>query len=405
MISAVVRSATVSLAALLVVAPIALPSQTEVRALWVVRTSLTSPSMVAAMVDAAKAGGFNTLLVQVRGRGDAYYQHGIEPRPLALAALPSFDPLAATIVRAHAAGLRIHAWININLVAGMNPPISREHVIYRHPEWLMVPEALAQDLLHADPRDPQYTVRLQQYIHTRPRDVEGLYVSLVSDAARRYTVGVIRNIVERYDVDGVHLDYIRYPEEDFDYGRDTLAAFRSAVTADLTPDDRRRYDARSSVDPLTYPKAFPARWRAFRSDSLTAVVSQVRQVVRSVRPRAVLSAAVAPDLRVASVHRLQDWGTWLERGLIDVVCPMAYTPDGGVFATQIAAARQVAGDRRLWAGIGAYRLSEDQIVGNVQAARRLGAAGVILYSYDSLTEPPRGREYLAQVARAAFSTR
>jgi uncharacterized lipoprotein YddW (UPF0748 family) len=83
---------------------------------------------------------------------------------------------------------------------------------------------------------------------------------------------------------------------------------------------------------------------------------------------------------------------------------MAYTPDAGVFATQIAAARQIAGDHPLWAGIGAYRLSADQIVENVQAARRLGAAGVILFSYDSLTEPPRGRAYLAQVARAAFST-
>lgn len=82
-----------------------LHAQDEVRALWVVRTTLTSPSAIAAMVAAAKSGGVNTLLVQVRGRGDAYSQNGIEPRPVSLATQPSFDPLATTIAKAHEAGL------------------------------------------------------------------------------------------------------------------------------------------------------------------------------------------------------------------------------------------------------------------------------------------------------------
>src|SRR5712692_6242553 len=63
----------------------------EVRALWVVRTTLTSQSAIESMVKQAQAGGFNTLLVQVRGRGDAYYQNAKEPRPPALDADPNFD--------------------------------------------------------------------------------------------------------------------------------------------------------------------------------------------------------------------------------------------------------------------------------------------------------------------------
>ena len=62
----------------------------------------------------------------------------------------------------------------------------------------------------------------------------------------------------------------------------------------------------------------------------------------------------------------------------------------------------LAGTHPLWAGIGAYRLSPSQIVENVQAARRLGVTGMILFSYDSLTGPTRGPEYLSQVGRAAF---
>ena len=79
---------------------------------------------------------------------------------------------------------------------------------------------------------------------------------------------------------------------------------------------------------------------------------------------------------------------------------MAYTTDATLFASQVAAARQLAGTHPLWAGIGAYRLSSEQIVENVTAARRLGAGGIILFSYDSLTDPARGRDYLTEVGRS-----
>ena len=79
----------------------------EVRALWVVRTSLTSPDAIKQMVKRAVDGGFNTLIVQVRGRGDAYYHSRWEPRAETLAQQDSsFDPLELVINQAHEAGLR-----------------------------------------------------------------------------------------------------------------------------------------------------------------------------------------------------------------------------------------------------------------------------------------------------------
>ena len=81
---------------------------------------------------------------------------------------------------------------------------------------------------------------------------------------------------------------------------------------------------------------------------------------------------------------------------------MAYTTDGKLFAAQIASDYAIAGAHPLWAGIGAYRLTPSQIAENVQAARRVGVSGIILFSYDSLTEPARGPAYLSQIGRAAF---
>jgi uncharacterized lipoprotein YddW (UPF0748 family) len=384
-------------------APTALARE-EVRALWVVRTSLTSPAAVDEMVTAARASGFNTLLVQIRGRGDAYYLGGVEPRPAALVSQPNFDPLATAVSKAHQAGLAVHAWINVNLVAGTDLPTARAHVVYRHPEWLMVPRALGEDLAALDPSGPEYLGRLSRYARSQPSELEGLYLSPVMPGAIEYTRAVVRDIVQRYAVDGVHFDYVRYPNDDFDYSRETLAAFRRDVLVDLTPADLRRYDARAAADPFIYTRAFPERWHGFRVTRLTALVAALRDTVKSIRPGALVSAAVAPDPVEAAGRRLQDWERWLSQDLIDVVCPMAYTTDAAVFASQIAAAQGVAGRHPLWAGIGAYRLSNEQIVDSIQTARRLGAGGVILFSYDSLIAPARGSGYLTQLGKAAFST-
>jgi uncharacterized lipoprotein YddW (UPF0748 family) len=409
MVHAVLRSVVITIVAALVVITPPVHAQdaaAEVRALWVVRTTLTSPTAIAAMVSAAKAGGFNTLLVQIRGRGDAYFQHGVEPRPPSLDAQPAFDPLATTIERAHDAGLQVHAWINVNLIAGANDlPSARGHIVYRHPEWLMVPRALAPDLARIDPRSPEYLGRLARYVRSQSGELEGIYVSPVSAGAADYTTSVVRDIAERYAIDGVHLDYIRYPREDFDYSRDAVAAFRASLDADLTAAERRRYDARAAAgEPMIYTAAFPERWRTFRAARLTALVTSLRHTLKIVKPAAVMSVAVVPDAQEAATHRLQDWRHWLDRGLVDVVCPMAYTTDASVFAAQIASARRIAGAHPLWAGIGAYRLSRDQIVDNVQTARRLGVGGIILFSYDSLADPAHGPGYLSQVGRAAFNT-
>jgi uncharacterized lipoprotein YddW (UPF0748 family) len=396
-------AALIFLTALFHVVPAARASD-EVRALWVVRTSLTSPEAVASMVDTARAAGFNTLLVQVRGRADAYYREGLEPRATPLVDRPDFDPLALVIEQAHAAGLQVHAWINFNLVAGTGElPASSEHIVYRHPEWLMVPQSLAASLVTLDPKGPEYLGRLSRYARSHSDAIEGVYLSPMASGSIAYTVGVIRDIATRYAVDGVHLDYLRYPNEDFDYSRVALEAFRQDVIQDLGAADQRRYDARRADDPLIYTRAFPERWRRFRMSRLTDLLVRIKETVKAARPDLVVSAAVAPDPDEAAERRLQNWRSWLDRDLIDVVCPMAYATDSATFAAQVGAARVAAGTHPLWAGIGAYRLSSAEVIGNVAAARKLGVGGIVLFSYDSLTGPARAPGYLAALGRAAFT--
>lgn len=121
-------------------------SANEVRALCVVRNTLTSPERIRAMVEHARAAGFNTLIVQVRGRGDAYYRSRWEPRATTLKDQPAnFDPLAVTLSEAKRRNLRVHAWINTSLLANLDElPTDPAHVYNAHPDWLAVPRARRQ---------------------------------------------------------------------------------------------------------------------------------------------------------------------------------------------------------------------------------------------------------------------
>jgi uncharacterized lipoprotein YddW (UPF0748 family) len=378
----------------------------EIRALLVQRASLTTPVSIAVLVRSAREHGFNTLLVQVRGRGDAYFNEGLEPRAADLQRQPAtFDPLAAVLDAAHSAGLRVHAWVNLNLIASAaDLPIAREHLVHRHPDWLMVPRDVAQELARIPTDSPAYLGKLARWTRAQSEEVEGLYVSPVIPAAAEYAQNVVRELAKRYAVDGVHFDYAGYPSERFDYSRPAIAEFRASVRQRLSDVVRRGLDERESIDLFAYPDTLPDDWRAFRISRLTILVNQLRSAVKTERRAALVTVATAPDLRDAYDRRLQDWGTWLDKGLVDAVCPKAYTPDAGRFAEQIAAARTVAGGRAVWAGIGADQLSPAQTIENIQTARRLGAAGVVLFSYDRLTDPQHSSpDYLAVVGRAVFA--
>jgi uncharacterized lipoprotein YddW (UPF0748 family) len=342
--------------------------------------------------------------VQVRGRGDAYFSGGVEPRAASLAGQPSgFDPLAHTIARARAAGLRVHAWMNVNLIAGVGDmPVDSRHVVVRHPEWLMVPRELADALTRVEPSDPEYVKRLVEYAGARPNEIEGLYLSPLTDASAEYTASVIADVVRRYDIDGVHLDYARYPSEVFDYSRTAMDAFRASVLPHLVPDERMRLDLRRSTTSTIYADMFPERWRNFRRDQLTKLVVRIRDVVKAARPAAVFSAAVLPDAADATERRFQDWPGWLLYGLLDVVCPMVYTTDPDLFATHIRAVRALGRREAVWGGIGAYRLSPQEVVGRVRLAQSLDVGGIVLFSYDSLAGGPLGPLQVVGVGRAAF---
>ena len=382
----------------------------EVRGLWVVRSTMTSEQEVRDMVDRAASAGFNTLIVQVRGRADAFYLSSLEPRAETVTGPPDFDPLALAIEEGHRRGLAVHAWVNVHLVWGPGAlPESPRHLVNEHPDWLAVPEALALELHDVDPFDSRYVEALGRYARERSATVEGLFSSPSHPEVQERVHAVWMDLVERYDLDGIHFDYVRFPSNEFDYSRGALERFRGWVTPRLPDDRRAELERAADADPLAFVRALPEPWDEFRRAQITGLVERLSGAVKARRPEVVVSAAVIADVSTAYTHRFQDWPRWLAEGILDVAVPMAYTPDDRRFETYIRTARDAAGERaRLWAGIGVYLDTFEGTLRKIDRARGLDAGGVVLFSYDWATGEGRGdpqSPFLTRVGSERFGSR
>ena len=265
-------------------------------------------------VDRCAQLGFDTVLFQVRGNATVFYPSDLEPWAEQLGwSDPGFDPLRVALDRAHQLGLQLHAWVNVMPAWwGTSPPESAEHLYYKRPEWFWFDQ------------------------HGRRQPLcERFYVSLnpCLPAVRAHLVSVMTDLVARYDVDGLHLDYLRFPNEppaiaagsDSDYPRDpgTLKLFRRDVG-----------------DPQRDPERDPKAWDGWRCDQVTRLLAEIRRAVKRRAPQLVLSAAVGSDPERALEH-FQDVRTWLERDLLDAVFPMNYTADAALFEERLSAWREL----------------------------------------------------------------
>src|SRR5678815_2789298 len=159
----------------------------------------------------------------VRGGGDAYYQSALAPPSPALKApLTDFDPLSYLITVAHRSGIEVHAWLNIYYVWSDTkhaPPAG--HVAVTHPEWLLS-DAKGTRMDHV----PASKWKAQ--------GIEGSFISPGVPEYRRHMVDVVHELVRNYQVDGIHLDYIRFPNKTYSYD----------------PVSRSRFLLRYGVDPV-----------------------------------------------------------------------------------------------------------------------------------------------------------
>ena len=272
-------------------------AQYEARGIWINRWQFGSADELRQEIQRCAAYGFNQVYVQVRGRADAFYQSAYEPWAQELSGTlgndPGWDPLRVAVETAHSQGIEIHAWLNVLTVwSGSTAPpdnTTPRHLWHAHPEWLMVDSGGSAMSLGSG---------------------EYQWVSPGIPAVVGHLADVVQDIVDHYDVDGIHLDRMRYPGTDYSYDTVSNNAFAEAQQQN--------------------PSLSRAQWQR---DRITGVVAAIHERIAASGKRVVLSAATggiykndfgwAPVLEAYHEY-FQDPAAWDAAGIIDVNIPMIY---------------------------------------------------------------------------------
>jgi uncharacterized lipoprotein YddW (UPF0748 family) len=349
------------------------PTPLEARALWVTRWDYSDSEDVQEIVNRAADANFNILFFQVRGVADAYYRSNYEPWAERLTGTlgqdPGWDPLATAVEMAHAVGLELHAWINIYPVwvtssKGDAPP---QDVTPQHLFWKLSHAYGWADWRQWDEEGPML---LDDY----PPSIY-LCASPAVTLTVEHIVSVCQDIVTNYDVDGVHLDNIRYAGPEFSHDPISEATFAQAQIFD--PD---------------------LIWEDWQRAQVTHLVGQIYEQVILTHQNVMLTAAVWPIYR-----DYWDWITndgydgyyqdsqgWMREEVIDAIAPMLYTitvkdyPDR--FDVLVRDFVSNANGRHVYPGITADYASFDAIWSRIEMARQAGAAGQAIFSYSYINQ-------------------
>jgi uncharacterized lipoprotein YddW (UPF0748 family) len=340
----------------------------EARGVWVRPTEKTRVE-IAATLDRMAQAGFNLVYLETFYNGFTIFpsatatRYGIAPQR------PEFvgiDALQVWIEEAHLRGLQLHAWVE-NFFVGGESLGGPGPILSVYPEWAAVER---QDV---GKPGPQPSAAENSYYFLDPAIPE----------ARRYLLDLYTEMLRKYNLDGLHLDYIRYPislplENSFSYSDHSRQAFQAEYGVDpytITPDGN--------------PDAW-TNWVAWRQNNITSFVEQIRTLIDAGESRAALSAAVFPDEFDSKIKKLQDWERWTQRGWMDFMAGMSFGRSAESVANDTAAMRKTIGDQAL-IYTGAYgpflALPPDTMVDQVNGIRAHGGHGVSLFAWGQISQP------------------
>ena len=296
-----------------------------------------------------KENGFNVILPNMLWGGTAYYPSKVLPAYGELA--ERGDQIEQCLTACRKYGVACHVWkVNWN----MSSHAPKEFV------ERMVREGRVQKLFSGE-------VKESWLCPSHPDNQELEVASMLE-------------IVRVYKVDGVHFDYIRYPDGNACFCDGCRARFEAKLgrpVAQWPQDTRQNEEVR-------------AAWLAFRRANIDTVVRRVSHESHAIRPSVQVSAAVFRNWPMDRDSIGQDWGMWCEQGWLDFVCPMDYVDSNASFRNIVSLQKAFAAKVPLYPGIGlsCWKDPHDaaKLAEQIAITRELGLSGFTVFNYDANAE-------------------
>lgn len=367
-------------------AEVAEPAEPTPRGMWVLcqgsQRVLDDASRIPRLIAQAQELGATDLFVQVYRGGRAWFDSSLaDPSPwqAGVAASGGVDPLKALLEQAHAADLRVHAWVNVlNLATNARAPI-----IESLGRGAVLVDQAGRSVLDY----PGYDIPQPDRAYYR-MGTPGVWLDPAAPGVAARLTETFAELLTRYPaLDGLHLDYIRYP------GVLPFApGSRFGVGLDMGHGEgtRARFREETGLEAPRPPKALghANRWDAWRRDKVTELVRGIRDASVAAAPDVQLSAAVWAHAERAYLSIGQDWRRWLDDDLLAFAVPMAYTLDHRLLRYQAEAFAMTPHGPRTWLGLGSWLFAKrpEGAMEQIAIAEAAGAAGIVLFSWDAIAD-------------------
>jgi uncharacterized lipoprotein YddW (UPF0748 family) len=281
-------------------------AQPEIRAIWLDRGTIVkarSESDLAKIFDRLATAGINTVFFETINAGYTIYPSRIAPQQNPL--VRGWDPLEAAVKLAHERNMELHAWVwafaagnqRHNLILNL-PQDYLGPILSRYPDWV----------------NPDQEGNKFHYNSGK------VFLDPANPGVRRYLSLLLEEIATRYKVDGIQLDYIRYPFQSHTGSK----SYGYGIAA------RQQFQQLTGVDPVKLQLSAPlwSQWTGFRIKQIDSFVATVSQDLKQKRPDLILSTAVFPMPRQQRLDQIQQhWEEWIRQGWIDLLVPMTYAMD------------------------------------------------------------------------------
>jgi len=270
-------------------------------------------------------------------------------------------------------GIEVHAWLNTYILwSSKSEPIDLQHLYHTHKSWTEADRNLKRDsqIKLSQPKSPQW---------------EGIYLSPIHPDVNPYLLSVYSEIVNEYDVDGIHLDYIRFQDEMYGYNKFGMQKFEDMFN--INPRDISRGIISTSYGwEQTVVDSMQNAWKIFQQNAISKLVENIYLNIYNSGKQIILTAAVKPDLLEARNRWGQDWLLWLEEGYVDFIVPMNYYSEIRDFNNTIQIMKthiHIDDIQKIIIGISTYNQDAQSASDKVLLSRLNGFKGVSIFSYDA----------------------
>ena len=353
----------------------------ELKGIWL-RPTEKNPQDIVKTIQRVKNAGIDTIFLETYFHGKTIYPSQVMKDYGATEQyehFKGFDPLAVWLKEAHKRDIKVHIWFETFYAGNANINYTPHSIIAMHPEW---GNRMRKD---ADALQP---TRSQS-------EHNGYFLDPANPLVQDFVMKLIKEVTTKYKVDGLNLDYIRYPQ---------IVSVTEDTSWGYTEYARREFKALYNVDPVDIRVSDPMwlTWSNYRRGKITQMVKKVHDYCK--QRNLYLTAVVFPNRLSALNTKMQDWKTWSDNHYVNGLTPLFLTCDSKTANSMMQDVLRATSSAKtdIYAGLFVTFMggAEEDLIRQIHEARKLNTKGVIIFDYAHFAN-----KYAKTLATSVFSTR